>query len=122
MSEFTEWLENEIEARGWNRNELSRRSHTDSGLISRILNEERKPGPDTLTAIAQALKIPPVNVFRIAGLLPPEPDPDPDLDQFLFIIAQLPDRERRTLLVMARALLAEQERDQTNTDPHPVGG
>ncbi|RJO64988.1 MAG: XRE family transcriptional regulator [Candidatus Omnitrophota bacterium] len=71
MTDFVEWLEDELKQRDWNRNELSKRGGIDSGLVSRILNRERNAGIETLLAIAVAFNISPEVVFRAAGLLPP---------------------------------------------------
>lgn len=70
MTDFIEWVEEELKNKGWNRNDLSRRSGVDSGHLSRVLNRERGYGPDTVLAIAQALGAPPVLAFQKAGWLP----------------------------------------------------
>ncbi|MCD4738336.1 MAG: helix-turn-helix transcriptional regulator [Anaerolineae bacterium] len=70
LIEFSEWLGKEIKSRGWSAANLSRRSGVASAQISRILNRERGIGPDSCLAIARALGVPPVEVFRRAGLLP----------------------------------------------------
>jgi len=68
MSDFIEWLEEEMNNQNLNRNQLAIRSRVDSGYISRILNRERKPGTSTLKKFAKALDIDEELIFRKAGM------------------------------------------------------
>jgi len=71
-TDFTEWLTNELTVKGWDQAELSRRSGITTAHISRIMTGQRHPGSDALSGIARALRLPPEDVFRRAGLLPPK--------------------------------------------------
>jgi transcriptional regulator with XRE-family HTH domain len=66
--DFSEWLQSELEQRGWKQSDLSKRSGINSGLLSRIINGERRPGVDTCTAIAKAFGMTDIQVLDIAGL------------------------------------------------------
>lgn len=57
-TDFPDWLQSELDKRGMKPAELARLARKDQGLISRILNRERKPSLDTLNAIGRALKLP----------------------------------------------------------------
>ena len=70
MADLIDHIEEELAKRGWNRNELAIRSKVDSGYVSRILNRERKAGPDTLLSFADAPDIPPLIMFQWAGWIP----------------------------------------------------
>jgi transcriptional regulator with XRE-family HTH domain len=67
---FQDWLEEEMNRRGWTQAELARRSHISQPTLSRIVTETRQVGPDVALAIAHALGESPVKVYRMAGLLP----------------------------------------------------
>lgn len=67
--EFGDWIQVEREKRGWSQSDLSRYSGLHRAVISKI-ESGTKPMPDTLSALAQAFKISPISIFRIAGLLP----------------------------------------------------
>jgi transcriptional regulator with XRE-family HTH domain len=69
---FSVWICAEIVKRGWKASDLARAANVSKGTISDILNERRRPGLDVCVAIARALKYPPEDVLRIAGLLPPD--------------------------------------------------
>lgn len=68
--DFSEWLAAELSQRGWHQAELVRRSGLSVGHVSRIITGQRLPGPDAITGIARALKMPAEEVMRQAGLLP----------------------------------------------------
>lgn len=71
MDTFVEWLQAELKTRDWTQADLARRSRVSQTHLSRIMNDMRKPGPDALVSIARALRIPPEDVFRQAGIIPP---------------------------------------------------
>jgi transcriptional regulator with XRE-family HTH domain len=68
--DFVNWLEVELRNRDWRPADLARKANLDKSVVSRILNSERRPEPETLIAIARALRLPPEQVFRVAGVLP----------------------------------------------------
>lgn len=68
--DFTEWLTKELTVKGWDQAELSRRSGITTAHISRIMTGQRHPGTEALSGIAHALRLPPEDLFRRAGLLP----------------------------------------------------
>ena len=70
MNELPEWLNEEIQDRGWSIRELARRAGITHAAISHVLNGSRQPGSGFCTAIARALQLPAEEVFRRAGLLP----------------------------------------------------
>lgn len=69
---FGEWLQRELDNRGWDQAELSRRSGISSAQVSRIVTGGRQPGKDSINGIARALRLPPEEVLRQAGVLPPK--------------------------------------------------
>lgn len=103
---FSEWLVNEMEKRGWKQADLARASSLHRAVISYLINEKRKPGEITVVAIAKAFKLPPEEVFRVAGILPPKPDPNhnPSLAEWMNIFDQASPETQQQLLDMARAL------------------
>jgi len=104
MDNFTEWLENELNKRNWDRAELARRARLATSTVTRIMNGERSPGPDFCRSVARALNLPPETVFRKAGLLPQKPDTDPEIEEALHLLSQLPGPVRKLVLLQIRAL------------------
>lgn len=109
---FSEWLSEEIENSGLNQSELARLAGISRGAVSHLINGTRQPGPDICVSIAKALKLPPENVLRAAGILPPLHEPhtvseeiarykigelnDTQLDEVLQFIEFIQDRDDKT--------------------------
>ncbi len=66
---FANWLQQELDKRGWNHTELARRSKVSPGQISHVANGSRGAGPDLCIAIAKGLDLPREEVFRARGWL-----------------------------------------------------
>ena len=94
---FEDWLENQLVARNWRPIDLARAAGVSGPTVTRILNGDRKPGPDAAVAIARALGVPPELVFRLAGLLPEfiAPDYGPTIQEITEILRNMPEDERR---------------------------
>jgi len=105
--EFGEWLQEQLDSRGWHQARLARRSGISAGQIARVINDTRQPGPEFCRAIAKALELPEELVFRQAGLLSPEQrkeDP-PTLAEWVALFRQSTPEKQEDLLTLARALL-----------------
>jgi transcriptional regulator with XRE-family HTH domain len=72
---FGEWLDQERTRRGWSQSELARRGKVSPSAIQQVISGVTRPGPRSCQAIALALEMPPDDVYRLAGLLPPRPKP-----------------------------------------------
>jgi transcriptional regulator with XRE-family HTH domain len=71
METFGNWLETELERRGWTQADLARASNLHRQTINRVIRQTRmRPDDDTLQAIAQALGYPVEEVYRRANRLP----------------------------------------------------
>jgi transcriptional regulator with XRE-family HTH domain len=106
MEHFGTWLTEQLQQRDWSMSELARRCGVSHATISRIIGGSQNPSPELCREMARALTLSPETVFRKAGLLPPEPDSsDPLLNEAVHLFQQLPEEERRTLLIQMRALV-----------------
>jgi transcriptional regulator with XRE-family HTH domain len=85
---FSEWLLLMLENRKWSQADLARAAKVSRSAISEIISGQRQVGKRTATAIAQALRLPPEQVFRAAGILPPEKD-DPWVDEMSHKLSQM---------------------------------
>jgi transcriptional regulator with XRE-family HTH domain len=101
---FGDWLEKEIEKRGWTMSEMARRCDVSQPAISRVVSGERGAGPELCRAIAHAFEMPEEKVFRIAGLLSQLPAPEEDLPfaEVLTLMKTLPPDERLEILEYVR--------------------
>lgn len=105
---FQDWLTSELKARDWTQSELSRRSGVTRGAISNVL-KNREPGPDLCRGIANAFHLPPEDVFRIAGLLPPKPGDDLKVKELNQLVQKMDENNKDELIRIARLKLEIQE-------------
>ena len=102
-TDFAEWLEAEIQKRGWRPAELAKAAGLYQSTVWKVLNRERTAGSDVCTALARAMKLPPELVFRKAGLLPelPASEDDPTFSELLSYVKRLSTKDRREVLKYA---------------------
>lgn len=77
--------------------------------ISRILSGQRKPGEDTLNGIARAFGLSPVQVYRAAGLLPPDKSIDALTEEGIEILHELEPSEKEDAIRYLRLRRQVQE-------------
>lgn len=110
MDNFSDWLNEELNKRGWIQADLYRRSGLSRTSISDVIAGNLAPGYKFCAAIARALDLPPEFVMRKAGLLPPEPTQNEKTERLLYLFDQLSERDRDNLLMIASALLDQEKR------------
>lgn len=103
MENMTEWINEELNKRGWTMRELARRAGLGSSTLSLILSGQRKPGTRFCKKIAKALGVSPEEVYRHAGLLPDMPDEDDKT--FWEIVETIRDMTREQRKDLARYLI-----------------
>lgn len=103
VNTFIDWLNSELDQRGWSRAVLAKKSGVSQSTLSLIYSEQRDPGTETCRAIAGAFNYPPDFVFRKAGLLPELEDPQPPgIAELQGIYRAASDDQRREILDFAR--------------------
>ena len=108
---FSDWLNDELQARGWALNELGRRAGVSSAAVSLVMSGQRNAGPEFCRGVAVALDLPPVIVFRKAGLLPPI-DPETERSRELqYLFRRLGDEDQTIMLTILRAMLGRKRAD-----------
>ena len=111
---FAEWLQSELDKRGWSQSDCARAADLNRAVINKLLNSRSKPQPHTLAAIARAFKIPIEIAYRAAGLLPPDTDGDDALEEVIYIFKSIQSPERRiTAITLLKALCAEENERHT---------
>jgi transcriptional regulator with XRE-family HTH domain len=106
---FSEWLQSEIDKRGWSQSDCARACDLNRAVINKLLNGKCKPQPITLMAIARGFKIPVETAYRAAGLLPPSNDGDDTTQELIHIFKSLQSLQRKATAIMLKALVAEEE-------------
>lgn len=70
MTDFSLWLGQELERRGWSRSEAARRGEISPSSLDKVMGGFGNPGTRFCRGIARAFQISPEEVYRLAGLLP----------------------------------------------------
>ena len=110
---FSEWLQLELDRRGWSQSDCARSANLNRAVINKLLNGKSRPQPSTLAAIARAFKIPIETVYRAAGLLPSNTDHDDSTQELLHIFKSIQSPQRKTTAIMLlKALIAEEENER----------
>jgi transcriptional regulator with XRE-family HTH domain len=106
LQEFAEWLQGELDRRGWDQSKLARRAGVSQGQVSRVLSGTRGLGPDTCRAIARALDLPEEVVFRKAGLLSEKSEEAEKLKllELIILLESASDEDLDLMIEMARVV------------------
>jgi transcriptional regulator with XRE-family HTH domain len=110
---FAEWLQLEIDKRGWSQSDCARACDLNRAVIHKLLNGRCNPQPITLMAIARGFKIPVEPVYRAAGILPPNSEGDDTLQEMMHLFKSIQSPPRRsTAIMLLKALVAEEENEK----------
>ena len=110
---FAEWLQSEIDKRGWSQSDCARAADLNRAVINKLLNGKSKPQPATLVAIARALKIPIETAYRAAGLLPLSTEGDEAIEGLIHTFKSIQSPQRRaTAILLLKALVTEEENER----------
>src|SRR5512139_1067770 len=106
---FSEWLQTEMNKRGWSQSDLARAADLNRAVINKLLNGKSHPQPATLEAISRALKLPLETTYRAAGLLPANSENDETLEEAIHVLKSIHSAQRKTTAVaLLRALITEE--------------
>lgn len=88
--DFVEWLNEKIQKSGLSQSEIARRGKISKASVSNALDINGSTvGWDVAFGLAQALQLPPVLVFRKAGLLPVKKGSDELREEALILFDEL---------------------------------
>jgi len=110
MVNFSKWLDDELLERNWTRAELSRRADVSQSALSMIYSGGRKPGTEVCEKIAKALRAPPEEVYRRAGLLSSRRKRNKTINEILHIMDQLDPENQEEIAEYVKMRLQIQEK------------
>lgn len=100
---FSDWLVEQMSNRNWSQADLARASGLNRQVISSYINLRRtNPEPDALIAIANALQISPITVFRKAGIKLPKTDVNELVEQIIHETQDMPEIDQQEILAFIR--------------------
>ena len=104
MTEIGEWLEGQLEERGWSSSELARRAGISQSSVSNVLTGKQVPGLEFCKGVAEALDVRTEELLQQAGHLPPMPAPVVEEREALRLLRGLSGPMRGVALSLLRAL------------------
>jgi len=117
VNELFDWINHELNSRGWNNSELARSAGLSQSFVSMVLNGQRGVSADFCIAIAKAFNERPETVLRLANILPPSSGALQDLDseeaELITLYRALKDqRDRESVVIVAQGFLMRQQQQQ----------
>ena len=120
MTQIGEWLEGQLEQRGWSSSELARRAGISQSSVSNVLTGKQIPGLEFCKGVARALDLRPEELLRQAGHLPPVSEPVAEEREALRLLRGLNGPMRGVALSLLRALDSSATGSApARPDPHP---
>lgn len=104
MSEFGEWLADELKQRAWSSSELARRAGISQSSVSNVLTGKQIPGLEFCKGVAKALDLPADRLLRLAGHLAYVPEPVVEEQEAVRLFRTLDEHMRGVALSVLRAL------------------
>jgi len=120
MNTFVNWLNQQIELRGWCYADIAKRGHISNSSISKVINDQSRPGIDFCRAVARAFNLPDDQVMRRAGLLDPLPPEVEDERTALTLFRRLDHRLRGATLIIMQNLLGIATPDYQTINEQPA--
>lgn len=108
---FGDWLKLEREKRDWSQSDLARFSGLHRQIINKTESGASEPALKTFIALAQAFKISPITIFRIAGLLPEGSD-NASFDDWQFLLNQLPPEEQEEVRKIVEMKIERRQKEE----------
>ncbi len=111
-NKFADWLNSNLNERGWNQNDLVQRSGLSQGAVSKVLSGLRNPGLEFCEGMAKAFHIPVEIVFEKAGYIKPKTNIDHELEELNYQISQLPPEEQKTIKDMVKFFINKADQEE----------
>jgi len=109
--DFGNWLKLEREKRDWSQSDLARFSGLHRQIINKTESGVSEPALKTFIALAQAFKISPITIFRIAGLLP-EGGENAFFEDWQFLLNQLPPQEQEEVRKIVEMKIERRQKEE----------
>ncbi len=107
QNKFSDWLMDQLRSSNITQSELAKRSGLSTAHITRLLNGERKPGNDALTAVAKGLRLPPSEVFQAAGVFENPLKELNKIQALAYKISMLPPSQQRLIDAIIETMLSQ---------------
>lgn len=110
-TEFTNWLVEELQKRGWTQSEFARRAGITAPTVSRVLSGDNNPGEEFARGVGRAFGMPVESVLRLVGKLPEAVEMLPEAREWSARLLELnPDRRAVAIQAIENVLLLAENR------------
>lgn len=96
------YLQKLMDERHWSHRELSRRAGVSNATISRLVQGLQSPSEGTLALIADALGVPAVSLFNLAGYIDDTEYKGAAIEEALHLLSSMPVDEQWDVLDLIR--------------------
>lgn len=110
---FGQWLQKERESRDLSQSDLARMSGLHRQIINKTENGVSTPAVETFLALAEALKLSPIFLFRQAGLLPPGPENSAKIEDWEYLLDQMPPEDQAEMRQIAEMKIERRQKEQS---------
>ena len=110
IDKFTEWLDEQEAKKGWTDYRLAKEAKISSSVLS-YARSGKIPKWDACVAIAEALDVSPITVFRKAGLLPPGPEDETNFEDWKYLLSQMSPEDQEELRQIAELKLNNRQKE-----------
>jgi transcriptional regulator with XRE-family HTH domain len=107
MTDFSLWIGQELDRRGWSRSEAARRGSISPSAMDKVIGGFANPGIDFCRGVARAFGLPLEEVFRLAGILPPKPSFNLRDRKLVYHVGN--NLDERLAVAFSRLAMADQE-------------
>ena len=116
---FIAWLNEQMAKRGWSIRQTAKNAGISHSIISLTLSGET-PTYSTCAALASAFEFPPLEVFRLAGLVQGDKSENLIDQEIIHLVSKLPLEDQQEILEIARMKL-ERQKKQSQSNNRPNG-
>lgn len=114
---FAEWIDTQIQKRGWSRKEFSKRGKISPSMTDQVITGASEPGLKFFRAVSLAFEISMLEAMgRYTGDWKDNPQ---DVEEWSLILRQLDVRDREELLHLAK-VKAQMHQGETPPPPAPT--
>jgi Plasmid maintenance system antidote protein len=102
---ISEYIVNKLKEENLTQADLARGTGMTTGGVSMLINETRKPSPESLLTLAKFFREKPEKLYRIAGYLPEPTEGSPTLEEINYKISLLPIEKQQIILDLVDSMI-----------------
>jgi ribosome-binding protein aMBF1 (putative translation factor) len=111
--DFSEWLQAEMNKRGWSQSDLARSADLNRAVINKLINGKSHPQPSPWESISRACGFPSRSHTAPPDCCQSTPDNDETIEEAIHVLKSIQSAQRKaTAIALLKALITEEEKEQ----------